>query len=547
MSVPYELLSVNLPPMSGSLLQVAAEVLSHPLGRWVARRRLEADTNLDALRSFEGSGPPMAAPRFTTDTLERRSETPWKPLEALLARSEAGRLHLAYQQGLDPTDVAERVLAAIEEDDAREDGLRAFIATDPDEVRALAAASRERYRNGEPLGPLDGVPVAVKDELDQAGFPTTIGRAFEVPPAKQDATLVARLRQAGAVLVGKTNMHEIGINPNGVNSTFGQVRNPHDRSRDSGGSSSGSAAAVAAGLVPIALGADGGGSIRIPAALCGVVGLKGTYGRFSEQGVAPLCPSVGHVGPIGRSVVDVALAYALTGGYDPADPGTHGQPAVDVAGLDAGSPLRIGIFRPWFEHATGPAVSAARRAVDTLVASGARIVDIELRHLEEARVAHAVSILSEMKAAVRRAGFPRRGYASSTRLSLGIADLLTPFDLLQAQLVRAALFREFEAAFEAVDIIATPTTAASAPPIIGKGDLHAWTSIHDTVEMMRFAFASNLTGHPALTVPVGEEQGRPLGVQLIGPAFSERTLLAAGLVLEAAHPPVAAPGRLELV
>jgi Asp-tRNA(Asn)/Glu-tRNA(Gln) amidotransferase A subunit family amidase len=217
----------------------------------------------------------------------------------------------AYRGGqLSPVDVARRLADACSSLDERDPAMQLLIAQDADDLMAQAEASAARFAAGEPLGVFDGVPVAVKDELDQVPYPTTVGTAFlGRESADEDATVAARFRAQGALLFGKTAMHEIGIGVTGLNPHHGTPRNPYDPGHFTGGSSSGPAAVVAAGLCPVAIGADGGGSIRTPAALCGISGLKATYGRISEHGAYPLCWSVGHVGPLAATVLDTALAY----------------------------------------------------------------------------------------------------------------------------------------------------------------------------------------------------------------------------------------------
>lgn len=232
-----------------------------------------------------------------------------------------------------PLDVARRYLTAVAEGEADAAPLRAVVHLAEADLLAQAEAATARFERGEPLGPLDGVPIGVKDELDQVPHPTTVGTTFLARgPATADATVVARLREAGALLVGKLNMHEIGIGTTGLNPHLGTARNPCGPAHHTGGSSSGCGAAVAAGLCPIAVGADAGGSIRTPASLCGVVGLKATYGRVSEHGAFPLCWSMGHVGPLGATVRDVALGYLAMAGVDPHDGATAGQPRPTATG-----------------------------------------------------------------------------------------------------------------------------------------------------------------------------------------------------------------------
>src|SRR5690606_12781061 len=257
--------------------------------------------------------------------------------------------------------------------------LRAFRATMRDDIMSQAAASATRLRAGTPRSLLEGVPVAVKDEVDQVPYGTTVGTSFMgKTPATEDATIVARLRAAGALLIGKANMHEIGINPDGFNGHYGIIRNPYSLDCHAGGSSNGSAAAVAAGFCPVAIGADGGGSIRIPAALTGLVGLKATFGRISEHGAAPLTWTMGHLGPIAATVSDAALVYACIAGPDPRDPNSLHQPAVSLEGWNSTDlrGLRLGIFRPWFEHAEAAIVEDCERVVEQLVGMGATLHDI---------------------------------------------------------------------------------------------------------------------------------------------------------------------------
>jgi Asp-tRNA(Asn)/Glu-tRNA(Gln) amidotransferase A subunit family amidase len=228
-------------------------------------------------------------------------------------------------------------------------------------------------------------------------YPTTVGTRFlGGSPAREDATVVARLRAAGALLVGKTNMHEIGIGVTGLNPHSGATRNPHDPSHFSGGSSGGSAAAVAAGLCPVALGADGGGSIRIPSAFCGQVGLSPTYARVSSFGSAPLAWTVDHYGPIAGSALDAALAYAVLAGPDPRDPCTLRQPPVTLDTFDDVDlrGLILGVYRPWFEHASPAMVEGCSKLLKDLEQMGAEVREIEIPELDAARIAHLVTIVT---------------------------------------------------------------------------------------------------------------------------------------------------------
>lgn len=551
----YDLRSVKLPRLQGGALSAFVAALESPLLGAALGSRLEKDAGLGVLRATAFQEVPRPSPLCPRVISEPTRVDPTPALSGLepLAGAEpfesARALHAAYASGRsDPVQVARRSLEAAH---AEKGALHVFIAQDEADVLSQAQASARRWAAGAPLGPLDGVPVAVKDELDMVPYPTSVGTRFlGHGPATEDATCVHRLRQAGAVLLGKVNMHEIGINPNGANPHYGLMRNPYDRRRDTGGSSSGSAAAVAAGLCPIAVGADGGGSIRIPASLSGVVGLKATFGRVSEHGAAPLCWSVGHVGPIGATVYDVALAYAVMSGPDPADPRSLTQPPVSLEGLGQAelSGLRVGVYRPWFEHAQPEVVAAADRAVQCLVARGAELVPVEIPELDLARVAHAVTILSEMLTSMLEHE-PRLGeLAPHVRVSLAVARGFRASDYLRAQRARARMMAHLDRVFEQVDVIATPSTGMTAPLIPVEEDHASWSDLSTTVELMRFAFLQNLTGHPAISVPCGYDTlGLPIGFQLTGRHWEEALLLRMAGVVEAATARRLAPKAARLL
>ena len=363
----YDLTSIRMPRLAGSRVRLVADLCERPATRASLMRSLLRGGGIETLRRVVLDEAPTFLP--CTSGAGSAAATAEPDIPPPIARQDGdfacATIHdyaTAYQSGgATPDDVARRVLDALAASEALSPPLRLLIACDRDDVLEQAAAATARWRAAMPLGPLDGVPIAIKDEFDQVPYRTTVGTRFMGrEPALADATVVARLRAAGALLVGKANMHELGITPTGLNPHHGAARNPYDTSRDTGGSSSGSAAIVAAGICPAAIGADGGGSIRIPASFCGVVGLKPSYGRVSEFGDAPLGWSVSHVGPIAAVARDAALVYAAIAGADPNDPRTIGQPAPTLAGSERGDlrGLALGIYRPWFEHAS-PAVTAA--------------------------------------------------------------------------------------------------------------------------------------------------------------------------------------------
>jgi len=542
--MPYDLKTTKTPRLTGASLAAAVGLLEWAPTRALLAPGLLRDTGVAAFRRAHLTEAPSVLP-----ALPRQSSAPAHPmappdLAALAQPSRAPGFRgetvadfaAAYAEGRStPLQVAERLLGLLETDAAEQ---RAIVAWRPDDVIAQARAATARWQAGTPIGPFDGVPVAVKEELDVAGHATTAGTRFLQEPATTDATVVARLRSQGALIVGKTNMHEIGIDTSGFNPHHGTPRNPWDPRRYTGGSSSGSAAAVAAGLCPVAVGADGGGSIRIPASLCGVVGLKATFSRISEAGAYPLCWSVGHVGPLAATAADLALAYAVMAGPDALDPRTLHQPAPRVdTGAEADlRGVRLGIFTPWLEDAQPGVVAAVRQALAGLQARGATLVEVEVPDLELCRIAHAVTILCEMATGLGPYLEPQRqAFGRGTRLNLALARMLTGADYVRAQQARTRMTAHLERLFQQVDALITPTTACTAPLIRPDVLPHGESDITLTSALMRFAFLANLTGYPALSVPCGHDgDGLPVGLQLMGRPWEEHRLLTWAGMVEAA-------------
>ncbi|HRK90229.1 MAG TPA: amidase, partial [Anaerolineales bacterium] len=431
----------------------------------------------------------------------------------------------------------QKVLDAIAASDKHDPALRAFIAVNREDVLKQARESTARFKAGKPLSVFDGVPIAVKDEMDMTPYPTTVGTSFlGKSPATEDATVVARLRSAGALLVGKTNMHEIGINVTGLNPHHGTTRNPYNTAHFTGASSSGSATAVAAGLVPAAIGADGGGSIRIPSSFCGLVGLKATFGRVSEFGAFPLDWSVAHIGPIAASATDAALTYALIAGPDPKDEISLHQPLPSLASWDDLNlkGLKIGVYWQWFRHADADTVAACEAMLKEYENMGCEIVEIVIPNLEANRVAHSITILSEMAQGMDATyAEHHQEHALDVRINLALARQFSSTDYIAAQRIRTRIINHFNAAFQKADVILTPTTGISAPEI-KKGALPDGESdLSTTIEIMRFVTAGNLTGFPAISFPVGYTKNNlPIGLQVIGKAWDEKTLLRMALAAE---------------
>jgi Asp-tRNA(Asn)/Glu-tRNA(Gln) amidotransferase A subunit family amidase len=545
----YNLSSKHEPVFTGSRLRLFAAALDSPiLGQLLLAQMIRLG-GLRQLRSLTLHEPPTYKPLYPAgndpfDIAEAESFA-----DNILSQPGAGKagfcsvrdLARAYRDGdTTPVATAERLLEAWQKSDLGESPLRAFIAFDTDLLIEQARASAQRHAAGKALGIFDGIPIAIKDELDVEGYPTTVGTRFlGGKPAIADATVVARLRRAGALIIGKTNMHEIGISPRSLNPHHGTVRNPYDPDCDAGGSSSGSAAAVGAGLCPLAIGADGGGSIRIPAALCGVVGLKATYGRISSHGSFPLDWSVGHLGPIGATVEDVALAYAAMAGGDVLDAATLGQPPLGLPGWPAHdatadlSSLRLGIYPEWFDHADPEVVDCCRAMLDQLIACGASIREFEIPELDELRLAHGVTILSEMAASM--ANYPEHwnDLSPSTRISLAMGKGFTSVDYLQSQRLRTRSMARFAEVLRDVDVIITPATAIVAPPLSPASLSHGVADMNIVFQLMRFVFPANMTGLPAITFPVGySKSGLPIAMQAMGRPWEEGVLLRVALAAE---------------
>lgn len=528
----YDLKDANLPKLGSAGLRVVAALAESPIVGPILIEKLKKDGGLAGFDQLTPDEVPTMYPHLAAD----ESEVP--PLVHATGPTHAPGFHFpsvddyheAYRTGrTTPEQVAKRFLAQVEESERGEKPLRAFIAINRDDIFAQARASTERWRAGRPLGLWDGIPVGVKDEMDVAGYPTTVGTKFlGRTNAAHDATVVARMRAAGALIVGKTNMHEIGINITGLNPHHGCTRNPYNDHHHTGASSSGSGTAVAAGLVPVAIGADGGGSIRIPAALCGIVGIKSTFGRVSEHGAYPLCWSLGYLGPMATNVRDTARAWALMAGHDVHDANTAHKPelSLDDAAPASLAGVRLGVYWPWFRHATADVIARTEYLLKQLTECGATLHEVEIPELDAQRVAHIVSITSEMVTSMERHYAKHRGdFGLDVRVNLALARSFSARDYVNAQRIRTRAQAHWARAFTDVDAIITPTTGQTAPAI-DEGSLPDGNSdLSMSLRVMRFCQPSNFTGHPAISMPAGyDSHGLPVGLQAIGRPWGERLL-----------------------
>ncbi|MFE7299490.1 amidase [Streptomyces sp. NPDC057579] len=436
---------------------------------------------------------------------------------------------------LSPVELVDSVLDRIEQ---VEPHLRGYVTVTAERARRSARAAARETADGRSRGPLHGIPMALKDLIDAAGTATTASSRVRADHlADADSTVAARLAAAGAVLVGKTHTHEFAY---GL--TTPQTRNAWDGERVAGGSSGGSAVAVAAGAAGFALGTDTGGSIRVPAALNGVVGLKPTYGLVPRHGVTSLSWSLDHVGPLTRTVEDAALVLSALAGHDPRDPGslvTHPTDDRPPRGTDL-TGLRVGVpGNYYFDHVTPDVEAAVRRAVDRLADLGAHLVEVEIpmtRYIQATQWGLMVPEATAYHERTLRTAPDR--YTDDVRILLEAGELLSAGDYLRAQRARTLMRQAWQQLLDEVDVIAAPTVPTVAVP--SGQETVTWPD--GTVESVSDAYVrlsapANITGVPSLTVPVGHDPaGMPIGMQLLGRPLGEPVLLRVGHAYEQSVP-----------
>lgn len=552
----YDLKSIDTVDLQGLPLKLMAGAAENRIVRPLVLRELLRLAGIPRLRNMKIQADPSFSPPATPaeDEFQPALTENWPAVDPSFESpfTQVKDLAAAYRcQRTTPEQVAQQIIEAVSCDADHSQPLNALIAQDPEDLMAQALESSRRLRAGHPRSLLEGIPIGVKDEMDLVSYPTRAGTpTIGSKPARRDSTVVQRLRSAGAMLIGKTHMHEIGIHPNGHNVHFGMARNPYLRDHDTGGSSSGSAAAVAAGWCPLATGADAGGSIRIPASFCGLVGLKPSFGRLSIDSRVPLCWSVAHYGPIANCIADCELAFWVMAGLDPGrrpaselDPPT--KPPGDNGDL---SGVRIGIYRPWFEHANDEIVRVNDQAVEHLGAAGAKVREIEIPGLNGMRIAHAITVFAEMAASVPSLAIAGKRFGPATRLSLAAARTFSATDYVTAQRVRTVAIETFNRLYQQeIDLIVTPATAILAPQLADSSIDRGWSSLWEITESMRFVFPANLTGLPAISIPVGyAADGLPIGMQLMASWGREDLLFRAGRFLESQIPRRLPPEYLDL-
>jgi len=531
---------VSLPAgrISGRALRALVSAVRNTPAKHVVAKVLRAQLGIDVARKLganaRGNLPFSHGPILARCDHDRPSLGLGIPTVGSWPRAVSGYERAFAAKRLPPEELVERSLAAARELAQLRPSLGPILDFDEKSALAAAAESSRRLAEGRARSALEGVPIAIKEEVNVKGLPTRVGTAWQpATPAETDCVPVHRLREAGAVIIGTTPMTEYGMSPLGGNPHRIMPRNAHRPDRLPGGSSSGSGVAVATGVVPVALGADGGGTIRIPAALNGVFGLKPTFGRVPVVGHGvPGGSSVVHLGPLGSTAADLAVFLEITSGADAGDPASTGQPPIEPGELMAAigrgvRGLRIGIDEDEWSAASPNVAAAGRAALRALEAEGAELIPVSI---VLARHAAAIGYLTIGLETFVNLVDARRYHMDELGLDLQLllANLATfgPDDYLDAQRLRAELRREVAHILGIVDVIALPTTATPAPPVDDSEAREGFVDPPALDAMCRFAFIGNLTGVPAGTAPVGlTDEGLPIGLQIIGDAWDEAAVL----------------------
>lgn len=572
-SVKYEYEMIQAPHLTGFALKLFINLLEFPLiGRLIISSIKKKNKMTELFRNTVIPEPPMYKPEYPPQEPEQNvivMDEDDKPeqrvaaalnclpeydpskwwngdnLETSFRYWNIRDFAYAYRARLaTPSRVAENIISALEELHRCNPSAPLLIAFDLEDIRKQAAASTERFEQGKPMSVLDGTFVAIKDDIDLYPYPSNGGSTWfhEVRVVKKDAVCVSRLRSCGVILIGKANMHEFGLGTTGNNPNYGTARNPHAFDRYTGGSSSGPAALVASGLCSAALGTDGGGSVRIPSALCGLVGLKTTYGRTDMRGA--LCDgTVEIIGPLTSTVEDAMLVYAAILGSSPADkismkPSPPCFPDLTSrGGFGALGALRLGKYSQWFNDVHSDAISVkCEEALKLLSESyGCQVMEIVIPEMHEMRTAHVVSIGSESLMSLTPYCEEGRGskLTYDTRTNLAIFRSFTAADYVAAQRYRRRLMYYHMEIFKKVDVIVTPTTGMTAPMIPPNALQFGESNLEVSGYLMRFVVTANLLGFPAITVPVGyDKDGLPIGLQLIGRPWAEASLLRLASAVE---------------
>jgi Asp-tRNA(Asn)/Glu-tRNA(Gln) amidotransferase A subunit family amidase len=555
----YDVKSFEIPELSGFALRMFAKALHiWPVNRFLVGN-IRKNSEFPLVRQFIArpemrdidptfapySAPPSAqveeaAQLATTSGIEyvvsgdkdSTAATSSSSSSSSFQYTSAADIVQAYRDGTTtPTTVTKRVFDNIKASNALSPPLLAFMALDTKRALAAAAASTARYQAGSPLSYLDGVPFGIKLEFDVEGFPTTMGTSFiNHPPAPADCEVAHRLVQQGAILIGQTSMHECGVGVTGINPN-GAARNPYNTSHVTGGSSSGSGSAVGSGLVPLSIGADGGGSIRIPAALCGAFGLKPTANRMPSRGEAPLAWSVAVAGPITSNARDLAVAYLSMAGPDETEPMTTGQPMPHAAFFHDTSDLeglRIGVFHEWNADASAEVRSTVAGFVKQLQAAGAEVVPIVIPNLHVITRAHAMTITSEMATALLQYPNNQHDFNPDTQSIVAIGAQVSSVEYIGSQKIRTFLMETLDDIFQDIDAIVTPATGIVAPYFRPEAEESGIADSDSLSSIIRFMAICNFAGIPGITFPIAytsQSPVLPISAQAMASHWREDVLL----------------------
>ncbi|KAI1982007.1 hypothetical protein LOZ53_000740 [Ophidiomyces ophidiicola] len=520
---PYKDDASYNPALRGKLLDIAASIVQFS---GLIQTILWKNAGFDILHSITELDD--YEPRYDPTVIPATNYAGRAPATAPVGSKRQGGYYAAadyralYLSGeLTPLQVVDALLPLVRRDSSPpgEHSL-AFLESKVDLIRAAAEASTARYKNGSSLGPLDGVPVAVKDEVDLEGYKRTLGSKLDFTPKHGGTSwCVKKWENAGAIVIGKTNMHELGLDTSNNNPIYGTPRNPHNPNYYTGGSSGGSGYAVGAGIVPIALGADGGGSIRIPASFCGIYGLKTTHGRISGSPTCGLASTTGVFGPMASSLDDLELSYNLMSMPDPDNWASSCFPDTTVATVVDSRPKVIGVYQDWVKRSDGPVLSLFNRMIEYYrTQQGYEIVDIHIPYIPEGQKAHALTILSEIAAAFSKEQTSKLSAPNKVLVSSGSSQV-SARDFFAAQRLRSLLMSHLAFLFKKYPgmIIATPTLPVEGWRISGEADLtHGVSDTNMSVRTMEFVYLANFCGCPSISCPMGYTDDSEIPVGIMG-------------------------------
>ncbi|KAK3136216.1 hypothetical protein QOZ80_5BG0429840 [Eleusine coracana subsp. coracana] len=560
--------NVKAPRVAGLLVKIFVWILEMPIIGTMVLYILKKDNLINKLVSdADIPEPPLFTATHSWEDIPEQNVSLTKPdlspaervqeavscclparLESTLAAAGLNKrwtirdFHDAYQSGeTTPVEVAKRFLAAVKEcsgGPSDRKNMAFFISYDPDDILQQAEQSTLRYKQV-PLSAMDGVLVAVKDEIDCLPYPTTGGTRWlgSARRCVADAACVAQLRACGAVLAGKANMHELGAGTSGINPHHGSTRNPYNAGKIAGGSSSGSAAVVCAGLCPVALGVDGGGSVRMPAALCGVVGFKPTAGRLSNDGVLPLNWTVGMPGILAGTVEDALIAYSAI--VDQSQP-SYLRPELNLPLLNSTpsiSNVKLAKSAKWFNDSAEDIRSCCDKALQMLNAHyGWQTVEVTIPEIEEMRLAHYVTIGSECSTSLAKYldTLKRSEIGWDARVALSVYGSFSSRAYLNSQRLRNRQMYFHKEIFKTADVIVSPMTGVTAYTLQDDALQTGELDYINGAALVRYSIAGNFLGLPAITVMVGhDKEGLPIGLQFIGRPWSEATLLHIAFAMQA--------------